>query len=167
MKKTAFVLGAFIFVMFFVGKLQAAEKFACMDLARVFNEYGKTKEYDKTLSEEENSYTQELDKKTNEIKQLQDKMNLLSDKEKEAKKPDMESKLKALQEFKRTKETDLRKELVEKRDEIFKDIQSAVKKYSEKEGLTLVFNDQVLVYQDKTLDITDKIIQALNKENKK
>lgn len=167
MKKATLVLGTLIFVMFFAGPLQAAEKFASLDLARVFNEYSKTKDYDKTLSDKETSYTKELDKKTDDIKQLQDKMNLLSDKEKEAKKPDMESKLKSLQDFRREKETDLRKELVEKRDEIFKDIQSAVKEYSEKEGLTLVFNDQVLVYQDKSLDITDKIIQNLNKDYKK
>lgn len=51
--------------------------------------------------------------------------------------------------------------------EILKDIEEAVKKYSEKEGFTLVFNDRVLVYQDKTLDITDKILEILNKQDKK
>jgi Skp family chaperone for outer membrane proteins len=50
--------------------------------------------------------------------------------------------------------------------EILKDIEDAVKKYSEKEGLTMVFNDRVLVYQDKTMDITNQIIDTLNKNSK-
>jgi outer membrane protein len=92
---------------------------------------------------------------------------MLSDKEKEAKKSDLESKYKTLQELDRTKQTDLRKEQEEKMKEIFKDIDDAVKKYAEKEGFTLVFNDRVLLYQAKNLDITDKIIDILNKGYKK
>ena len=46
--------------------------------------------------------------------------------------------------------------------EILKDIEDVVKKYAEKEGLAFVFNDKVLVYQDKTLNITDKILTTLN-----
>ena len=47
-----------------------------------------------------------------------------------------------------------------------KDIQESVKKISEKEGYTLVFNDRVLVYSDKSYDITDKVIAALNNPKK-
>lgn len=51
--------------------------------------------------------------------------------------------------------------------EILKDIEETVKKYAEKEGYTFVFNDRVLVYQDKSYDITSKIIDILNKAYKK
>ena len=96
-------------------------------------------------------------------------MNVLSDKEKEAKKSDYESKVKAFQDFDRQKQTDLRKEQDEKMKEILKDIEEAVKKYAEKEGYNFVFNDRVLVYQDKSYEITDKIVDILNagKEVKK
>jgi Skp family chaperone for outer membrane proteins len=50
--------------------------------------------------------------------------------------------------------------------EILKDIEEAVKKYSEKEGFTLVFNDRVLVYQTKSMDITDQIVAILNSGKK-
>ncbi|MBU2258780.1 MAG: OmpH family outer membrane protein, partial [Candidatus Omnitrophica bacterium] len=40
------------------------------------------------------------------------------------------------------------------------------KQYSEKEGYTLVFNDRVLIYQSKNLDITDEVIKILNKDKK-
>ncbi|MDD4939565.1 MAG: OmpH family outer membrane protein [Candidatus Omnitrophica bacterium] len=145
----------------------AADKFAYVDLSRVFSEYGKTKEYDKNLTEKQNSYRSEIDKKTNEVKQLQDKMNILSEKEKDAKKSEFESKVKGLQDFERQKLTDLRKEQDEKMKEIFKDIEDAVKQHAEKEGYTLVFNDRVFVYQTKNMDITDKVIAILNAKYKK
>ena len=48
--------------------------------------------------------------------------------------------------------------------EILKDIQDAVKSYSEKSGITIVFNDRVLVYQNNSMDITDSVIAILNKK---
>jgi outer membrane protein len=149
------------------GLALAAEKFAYVDLSKTFSEYGKTKDYDKVLGDKENAYTAERDKKIADIKQFQDKMNLLSDKEKETKKDDLETKIKALQDYDRQRQADLRKEQDEKMKEILKDIEDAVKKYSEKEGYTMVFNDRVLVYQTKDLDITDKILEILNKDYKK
>lgn len=167
MKKLVVALGGVVFALTVLAVAQAAEKFAYIDLSRTFSEYNKTKDYDKTLNDKTTAYETELDKKVNDVKQLQEKMNLLSDKEKEAKKTDMETKIKALQEFKRQRETDLRKEQDEKMKDILKNIEDAVKQYAEKEGYTLVFNDRVLVYQAKSMDITDKIIDILNKGYKK
>ncbi|HTZ11388.1 MAG TPA: OmpH family outer membrane protein [Candidatus Margulisiibacteriota bacterium] len=168
MRKTAVVLyGCILSFVLFLGIAQAADKFGYVDLSRSFSEYGKTKDYDKILGDKENVYTAERDKKIAEVKQLQDKMNLLSDKEKDAKKAELETKVKALQDFDRQKQADLRKEQDEKMKEILKDIEEAVKKYSEKEGYTMVFNDRVLVYQTKDMDITDKILDILNKDYKK
>lgn len=170
MRRVGLIFGAVILglaMMVGTGVAQAADKFACVELGKIFNEYSKTKDYDKALGEKQTAYESERDKKVNEIKQLQDKMNLLSDKEKESKKADLDNKVKALQEYDRQKQTDLRKEQDDKMKEILKDIEDAVKQYAEKEGYTLVFNDRVLVYQVKNLDITDKIIVILNKDTKK
>ena len=168
MKRIAvWFLGAIFVLTFLLKAAQAADKFAYVDLSKIFSEYGKTKEYDKALSDKEAVYNSEREKKTSEVKQLQDKMNLLSDKEKDAKKQDLEAKIKALQDFDREKQTDLRKEQDEKMKVILKDIEEAIKQHSEKEGYTLVFNDRVLVYQAKSMDITDKIVDILNKGSKK
>lgn len=142
--------------------VEAADKFAYVDLSRIFSEYQKTGEYDKSLQVKEDKYNTERDKKIGEVKQLQDKINLMSDKEKEVKKADLESKIKDVQDFDRQQQTDLRKEQNEKMKEILKDIEDVVKEYAEKEGLTMVFNDRVLVYQNKTMDITSEIIKRLN-----
>lgn len=168
MRRATFVLaGVFLGLTIFLARLEAAEKFAYVDLSRIFGEYNKTKDYDKVLGDKQSAYESERDKKVNEIKQFQDKMNLLSDKEKEAKNPELDIKVKALQEFDRQKQTDLRKEQDEKTKEILKDIEKAVQDYAQKEGYALVFNDRVLVYQTKSMDITEKIIDILNKGTKK
>ena len=167
MRKAVLILGMVLGVVVLSGVAQAAEKFAYIDLSRTFSEYEKTKDYDKTLNEKTTAYETERHKKVNDVKQLQEKINLMSDKEKEAKKPDLETKIKTLQEFDRLKQTDLRKEQDEKMKEILKDIEDAVKGFAQKEGYTMVFNDRVLVYQDKSMDITDKIIASINKGYKK
>jgi outer membrane protein len=154
----AIILGAFLSTGVF-----AADKFAYVDLGRIFSEYSKTKDYDKVLGDKEAVYNTEREKKLSEIKQFQDKMNLLSEKEKETKKADLETKIKTLQEFDRAQQTELRKEQSEKLKEISKDIEDAIKQYAEKEGYTFVFDDRVLVYQTKNLDITDKIMEIVNK----
>jgi len=164
MKKSAIVLvGAILGLFLATGIAAAADKLAYIDLSRTFSEYTKTKGFDKTLSDKEKAYTDERDKKVAELKAFQDKLNLLNDKEREAKKDELQTKIKNFQDYDRTKQTDLKKEQEEKMKEILKDIEEAVKKYSEKEGLTFVFNDRVLVYQSKTLDITNKVIEILNK----
>ncbi|MFC1805137.1 OmpH family outer membrane protein, partial [Candidatus Omnitrophota bacterium] len=109
-------------------------------------------------------FTKERDKKVAAIKQLQDKMNLLSEKQKEAERGELEEKVRALQDYDREKQTDLRKEFNEKRTEILKDIDKVIKNYCKKEGFTLVFNEAGVVYNIKSLDITDKILEILNKK---
>lgn len=167
MKKLVVILAFAVGLSLVTGIADAADKFAYVDLSRIFSEYNKTKTYDTGLGEKEKVYTKDREKKVGEIKAFQDKMDLLSDKEKEEKKAELESRIKGLQEFDREKQTDLRKEQDEKMKEILKDIEDAVKQYSEKQGYTMVFNDRVLVYQTKNLDITDKIIEILNDQYKK
>ncbi|MCX5699723.1 MAG: OmpH family outer membrane protein [Candidatus Omnitrophica bacterium] len=163
MKKTAVVLSGVIFSLgLFLGIAQAADKFAYIDLSRTFSEYSKTKGYDKALSDKEKAYTEERDKKVADLKAFQDKVSLLNDKEREAKGPELQSKVKEFQDYDRQKQADLRKEQDERMKEILKDIEEAVKKYSEKQGYTLVFNDRVLVYQTKSMEITSQIIAVLN-----
>ncbi|MFH0826813.1 MAG: OmpH family outer membrane protein [Candidatus Omnitrophota bacterium] len=168
MRSRRMILGLIVFCLgLWFKPVLAADKIAYVDLSRIFSEFNKTKDYDKALTDKESVYSADREKKVNEIKQFQDKMNLLSDKEKEAKQGDLESRIKTLQDYDRQKQTDLRKEQDEKMKEILKDIEDTVKQHSEKEGYTLVFNDRVLIYQNKSMDITDKIIEILNKGYKK
>lgn len=169
MKRSAVVLCGVLTVFslaLFAHSAQAAEKLGYIDLSKAFSEYGKTKNYDKVLNDKEKAYTDERDKKISELKSLQDKLNLLNDKDRDAKRGELDSKMKSFQDSDRKKQEDLRKEQDEKMREILKDIETAVKKYAEKEGYTMVFNDRVLVYQNKTMEIMDQVIAILNKNSK-
>lgn len=165
-KATVVLLGVIFSLSLFMGIAQAADKLGYIDLSRAFAEYNKTKGYDKTLSDKEKAYTDERDKKVSDLKSFQDKLNLLSDKQREAKKNELSAKVKAFQDYDSKKQAELRKEQEEKMKEILDDIQAAVKKYSEKEGYAFVFNDRVLVYQTKSMDITSQVIEVLNKGGK-
>jgi outer membrane protein len=168
MKRVGICLFAFIAgLIFCTAQAKAADKFAYVDLSRIFSEYSKTKDFDKTLGDKQNAYTAERDKKINELKQMEEKLNLLSDKEKETKRPEFEAKVRDFDQFRRQKETDLRKEQDEKMREVLKDIEETVKQIAEKDGYTMVFNDRVLVYQNKTMDISDRVVEILNKGIKK
>jgi outer membrane protein len=168
MRKTGILFWAIVLGLALSAKAaSAAEKFAYVDLTKIFSEYNKTKDYDKVLGDKQSAYEAERNKMVAEVKAFQDKLNLLSDKEKEAKKGDLENKIKNLQEFDRQKQGDLRKEQDESMKELLKDINEAIKQHAEKEGYNMVFNDRVLVYQDKSMDITDKIIAIVNKSSKK
>ena len=164
MKKVMMVLWGVVFsLILLVAPAIAADKFGYIDLSRTFSEYSKTKTFDKLLSDKEKIYTDERDRKVADLKAMQDKMNLLNDKERESRGTELQTKVKAFQEYDNQKQGELRKEQDLKMKEILKDIEEAVKTYSEKEGYTLVFNDRVLVYQTKTMDITNQIIAILNK----
>lgn len=166
-KSVGVFLAIFCFTMVLTGVATAADKFAYVDLSKVFNDYKKTKDFDKVLADKESAYEGERNKKVADIKQYQDKMNLLSDKEKEAKRGDLETKIKSLQENDRQKQVDMRKEFNDKRSEILKDIDNTIKALAEKGGYTLVFNEAGVLYNVKSLDITDQILESLNKSYKK
>ncbi len=162
MSKSGLFLALLVMGVLVTGSVYAADKFATMDVARTFSEYYKTKDYDKVLGDKEGSYQSEREKMINDVKSLQDKMNLLADKEKDAKKKDLEEKIKGLQDFDKQKMGDLRKDQEEKMKELIKDINEAVKQYATKEGFTMVYNDKVFAYVDKSYDVTDKVIAILN-----
>lgn len=164
--KKLLAAGIFLSLTLLATSAYAADKFGYVDLSRTFSEYNKTKGYDKNLSDKEQVYTKERDNKVADLKAFQDKLSLLNDKEREAKNSELQSKVKNFQDYDRQKQADLRKEQEEKMKEILKDIEEAVKKYSEKEGYTLIFNDRVLVYQTKSMDITNQIIAILNSPSK-
>lgn len=161
--KKAFIAVLVLCGFIFSSAACAEQKFGYIDFTKVFGEYSKTKEYDKIFKGKQDAYESGREKIVTEIKQFQDKMNLLSDKEKEAKKGELEAKIKNLQEFDRQNQTDLRKEQEEKLKELLKDIDDVVKQYCAKEGYTFVFHDKALAYSDKSLDITDKVIELVNK----
>ena len=168
MKFFKVVVIIFIFSIFILGNLSVASageiKIGYINLGKTLDEYKKTEESEKSLEEKLDQKEKERKKLVDEIRKLKDEMVLLSDKGKEEKQPVIDEKIKNLQEF----DTELRNELKQERDEMIRDIEREIGKiirdYAEKRGYTVILNDLVAVYWDETIDITQDIIDILNKK---
>ena len=162
MKSVKFL--AIVMAFFFVATVVRAEeiKFAYVDMAKLFDEYGRTKEYDKVLEADNNKFQEERNKKIDKIRDLQGKEALLKDDAKAKAGQEIEALKNEILEFDRTKRTDLTKARDEKVREILAEIEKVVSDYAKAEGITFVMNDRVLVYGKDGFSITEPILKQLN-----
>ena len=140
----------------------AGEKVGYVDLARVFDEYQKTKELDKALEAKGAQKQAERDKMVAEVKKLRDEAELLSAKAKDEKQVVIDDKIKTLQEFDRITRDTLRKERDNMVRDILKEIEGVIQGFGKSQGYSFIFNDRVLVYKAADSDLTSPVIKALN-----
>ncbi|MFA5143396.1 MAG: OmpH family outer membrane protein [Candidatus Omnitrophota bacterium] len=169
MKRIAVVLMAALFAAgLFAGpvceKAFAKElKIGYVDLAKVFDEYKKTKDAEKTLEAKGKSKEAERNKMVEELKKLKDEQALLSEKGKAEKQSIIDAKVKAVQEY----DTKARNDLVKDRNDalggIMKDIEKIVNDYAKANGYDYVLNSRTLLYGSEQSDITGEILSRLNK----
>ena len=145
----------------------ATEKFATVDIGKIFDEYEKTKKYDQQFQTEGKSKQEERDAIVHEVRRLRDEMALLSEEAKKEKQDTIEGKLKELDTF----DSDTRKALGEKRNdavrEVFQDIESVMNQYGERKGYDIIFNDRALLYKNKQYDVTPDVLKELNDRYRK
>ena len=137
-------------------------KIGYVDLSRLFDEYYKTKEYDKVLEAEHKDYEQEAKGKVDKIREQQGKLELLKEDQKKSLEGDVEKMKSDLMEYDRQKKTTLTKERNEKIREILLEIEKIVSGYAEQNGYALILNDRVLIYGDPARDLTQDILKTLN-----
>ena len=137
-------------------------KIGYVDLARVFDEYQKTKEFDKSLESKGASKQSERDKMVADIKKLRDEAELLSAKAKDDKQAGIDEKIKGLQEYDRTTRDGLRRERDGMVKDILKEIETVIQGFGKSQGYSFIFNDRVLVYKSEGSDLTNQVIKALN-----
>jgi Skp family chaperone for outer membrane proteins len=169
MKKSIVLLTAVIFAvgLFFgpaCAKVFAKEsKMAYVDLAKIFDEYKKTKDSEKVLEAKGKTKEAERTKMVDEVKKLKDEQALLSEKGKAEKQGAIDMKIKALQEY----DSKTRNELIKDRNDmlggIMKDIEKVVTDYAKATGYDIVFNSRMLLYGSEQYDITSEILTRLNK----
>lgn len=139
-------------------------KIGYLDVAKVFDEYKKTKEQDSALEAEAKAKQAERDKTVAEITRLRDELELLSEKGKKDKQVIIDDKVKKLQEFDGVVRNDLRKKRDEMVADILKEIDAVVQDYGKKQAFDLIFNDKVIVYKKDALNITSDVLKALNSQ---
>jgi len=137
-----------------------------VDLARVSDEYAKTKEYDKSLETQIKAKDAERQKLVDEIRKLKDEQALLSDKAKAEKQTIIEDKIKNLQEFDKKFRDDLVKQRNQMYNEIQKDVEGVISVYSKEAGYDIVLIKQTILYAPGDLDMTNEVIKRLNAPKK-
>ena len=137
-------------------------KIATVDLSRLFDEYYKTKEYDKVLEEKSKAFEKERNDKIEKIREAQGKLELLAEDKKAPVQQDVDKMKNELLEYDRQKKTELTKERNDKIREILLEIEKIVSGYAEKQGFSLILNDRVLIYGNQSLNVTETILKQLN-----
>jgi outer membrane protein len=147
----------------------AAEKgkIGYVDLSRLFDEYHKTKEYDKALEAKHGELEKVGKQKVEKIKESEGKLALLTEEEKKSLEKEIETMKDEAQEFVRQEQTNLTKERNEKIREILLEIEKIVSDYAGKQGYEIILNDRVLIYGDPSYDLTEDILVILNKADGK
>ncbi len=169
MKKNIVVLGALFTAICVIGgnSYAADQKIGYVDLARVFDDYQKTKDFDKTLEGKGGLKQTERDKMVADIKKMRDEAELLSAKAKDDKQASIDEKIKSLQDFDRSTRDALRKERDTMVQEILKEIETTVQVFGKSQEYSFIFNDRVLVYKGEGSDLTEQVIKTLNDSYKK
>ena len=162
MKRVLIAAFAVLFAAGMAAPAFAVEKIGYVDLARVFDEYHRTKDFDKTLETKGTAKQAERDKMVAEIKKLKDEVELLSAKAKDDKQVVIDEKIKQLQDFDRLTRDALRKERDGMVREILKEIEGVIQVFGKSQGYTFIFNDRVLVFKSESADLTAPVIKALN-----
>ena len=138
-----------------------------IDLAKIFDQYEKTKDSDRDLEVEWQGKQSEIKTLREEITRFKDELELLSESAKVKKQEIIDSKIKELQGFTKEIQDELTSERNEIVRQILKDIDTIINKYGESNGYDLILNERVLLYRAEGLDLTDKIVKILNDKYKK
>ena len=154
---------AFFVVGLFSGVVSAKEyKIGYVDLAKVSDEYSKTKDYEKSFEAQVKGKDAERQKYVDEIRKMKDEQALLSDKAKAEKQNVIDDKIKNLQVFDKS----VRDELIKQRNtmlgEIQKDIDGVINSYAKEAGYDIVLIKQTVLYAGNELDLTPEVTKRLN-----
>ena len=162
------VMGFAVAASAFVPSAQAKDvKIAYVDLARLFDNYQKTKEYDGVLQKEGEAFQKERDAMIGKIRDAQGRLALLKEDEKQKLNADLDKQKADLIEFDKQKRTELAKKRDDKVREILLEIEKIVSDIAKKENYDFILNDRVLMFADPSQNITDRVLKALNDSYKK
>lgn len=159
-----------ILILFFVSAvpqvLSAEEisKIGFINVTKVFDDYKKTEDAEQRLKAEGEKKNSEREKLVNKINKLRDEVELLSVETREKKQKDLNDMMRQLQDFDRDVKTDLRRKRDDDMREILKEIYEVINDYGAKNGYDIIFDDRVLIYADDAIDITDEVLNVLNKK---
>ena len=140
-------------------------KIGYVDLAKVSDEYAKTKDFENTFEVQVKGKDAERQKFVDEVRKLKDEQALLSDKAKAEKQTIIDGKITNLQDFDRKVRDELIKQRNQMLGEIQKDIDTVISAYSKEAGYDIVLIKQTVLYAGPELDLTVEVVKRLKVAN--
>ena len=140
------LIGIFLFAGVTFG--QSPAKIGYVDLSRSFDEYQKTKDFDKDLEKKGDIKQEQREKLVKDIRKMRNEIELMNEKAREKKEQDIEAKIKKLQEFDQDAKVTLTKERDDMVRDILKEMNGVIREYGENNGYSIILNDRVLLYGD-------------------
>jgi outer membrane protein len=153
-----------VMVFGFTSFAYAEAKYGYVNIAKVFDEYEKTKENDRVLQQAGRKKEEERDAIVHEVRQLKDELILLEGEAKDSKQKLLETKVQELQQFDQLAKRDLGQERSKIVREIFKDIDETVRAYGQQKAFDFIFNDRAFIYAGPKYDVTQDVLKELNKK---
>ncbi|MBI2094060.1 MAG: OmpH family outer membrane protein [Candidatus Omnitrophica bacterium] len=139
-----------------------AGKIGYINIAKVFDNYQRTKSSDVVLEKRGKQKEAELEGRLNELKKLRQNLELLNDEARDSKGREIEERADELQRVRTTAVRDLRRERDKIAKSILDDIQGAIKDYAKANGFSLIVDERSLLYGEDAYDLSDEILQVLN-----
>jgi len=145
-----------------------ANKIATVDLNKVIQSYNRSKELSDQLKSEIQKRQEQVTKSRGEIEKLgkeyNENLEKLSKKEKQMKEGILKQRVTDLREMEQKFNLELRNMQMDMQSEVSDKINEAAKKAARKEGYSLVISKAVVIYNGAKGDISDKVINELNKK---
>ncbi len=138
-------------------------KVGYVDVAKLFDNYERTKTSDAALEGKGKQKEAELEGRVNELKKLRQSLELLNDKAREARAREIEEKADELQRFRNNTARDLRRERDQIAKQILDEIQHAIQEYAKARGYTFIFDERVVLFGQPGDDVTNEVLKFLNK----
>lgn len=151
----------------FLTSTAVAKDIAVVDMEKVFEGYTKTTVEREALDKEQKEKEDQGRAMMEEINKLRDEILLLSDEAKAEKEEVIREKIRELQEFGQNS----KQELLQKRDMVWKtlvdEIKAVISKEAKDKKYSMVITKNVLLYNEDAIEITDTILEKVNKNYKK
>lgn len=161
-------------------------KIGVVNMAKVFSEYGKSRDGRVELEKQRSDMQAELDKKESELKKLEQELEVLNGEEKLKKNAEFQEKKKGYAAYFKVNNKELQRKQCDLWKSVYNEIIGEVKRSAEKEGYDLILKtddgpisgnslEQIqlrvdikkVLFHSPKVDLTDRVINILNEKYKR
>ena len=157
----------YIILIFNFSIAQSAEKIVYLDIDQVLNQTIIGKEIIKNLDTLRKKNLNDIQKKQTDLKEKRDKIqkqkNILSEEEFKAQAISLENEFRQFNQYNKKVSTEFDKKKQTELDEFIKFIQPIIENYIKEKSITIVLNKKNIFIASKDYDITDEIINIVDK----